>query len=208
MQSIINTLLFIVAIFIVLVLTGIISQDELLDMLGEVQEGKTEQIYEEGKFRKAFDLIIGDVEIYDTSRTEFKRDIVFCKAGYVIHTTKATIQYQVQTTPETFYLDAKKKEYYIAPELGVTYMETGKQTDMSVEESNCVKRRNISIDEVNSTKRKAEAALKKAIENSDKMKSAYNRFEEVKAGLIKQFEEAGFMEALPPNVIQNPPKLD
>ncbi len=208
MQSIVNTILFIVAIFAVLVLMGVISQDELLDMLGEVQEGETEQVYNEGEFRKAFDLIIGDVEINDTSRTEFKRDIVFCEAGYVIHTTKATIQYQVQTTPETFYLDVNKKEYYIAPELGVTYIETGKQTQMDIEESNCVKKRNVTIDDINSTKRKAEAALKKAIENSDKMKSAYYRFEEVKDALILQFEEAGFIEALPPNAVKNPPRLD
>ena len=38
----------IVAIFIVLVLTGIISQDELLDMLGEVQEGKTMKRFRAG----------------------------------------------------------------------------------------------------------------------------------------------------------------
>jgi hypothetical protein len=199
MKSIINMLLLIAAVIIVLILTGVISQDDLLDMLGGVEEGETTQSYEEGEFQKAFDMIVGRVEVNDTSTTEYKRDVMFCNPGYLTHITSDTIQYQVLTTPETYYFNGKKKEYYISPDLDVTYVEVGKNTKMDVKESNCVKKRNLTPDDINSSKRKAEAALKKAIENSAKIKNARTEFEGIKARLIQQFEDAGFTEVLPPS---------
>ena len=191
-------LLLIAAIIIVLILTGVISQDDLLDMLGTVEEGETTQAYEEGEFQKAFDMIVGRVEVNDTSRTEYKRDVMFCNPGYVIHVTNARVEYQVLTTPETYYFDGKKKEYYISPDLDVTYVEVDRDSKMDVEESNCIKKRNLTPDDVNSSKRKAEAALKKAIDNSDKIKNARTEFEGIKARLVRQFEDAGFSEVMPP----------
>ena len=201
MKSIINMLLLIAAVFIVLVLTGVVSQDDLLDFFGEVTEGETTQNYNEGEFEKAFDMIVGRVEVTDTSRTEYKRDIIWCEPGYVTYATKVTIEYQVLTSPETYYFDGKLKEFYISPDLDVTYVEVDRQTKMDVEESNCIKKRNLTPDDINSSKRKAEAALKKAIDNSDKMKNARTEFEGIKARLIRQFEDAGFAEVLPPEDI-------
>lgn len=218
MKSIINTILIIAAVFVGLVLTGVISEDELLDMLGEVKEGETTQIFNEGEFKKAFDLIVGKVQVNDTSRTKFDRNVVICEPGYVVHTTDAEIQYQVLTNNQTYYVNSDKKEYYISPDLGVTYVETSKQQDMYIEESNCIKKRNITPDNINSTRRKAEAAFKKAIENSPKIIEAHKEFEVVKARIIKQFEEAGFVEVLPPDAEEpniesiqpsvNPPTLN
>lgn len=208
MRSIFNMLLLIAATVTVLVIAGVITEDDLLNLLGEVQEGETTQSYTEGEFEKAFDIIVGRVEVADTSRTEFKRNIAVCEPGYVVYTTNAVIEYQVRTSPETYYFDVKKKEYYISPDLGVTYVEVDRQTKMDVEESYCVKKRHINADMISSAQRKAEAALKKAIQNSDKMENAYNEFEAIKQNLIQRFDEAGFVETLPPTTEDNSANLD
>ncbi len=206
MKSIINTLLLIGAVYVVLVMTGVISEDELFDILGEVKEGETTQIFNEGEFKIAFDLIVGKVEVNDTSRTSYDRNVVWCEPGYIVHTTNAEIQYQVLTDSSTYYVDVNKKEYYISDDLGVTYVETSKKQDMFIEESNCVKKRNITPDNINSSKRKAEAAFIDAIKKSPKIIEAHKEFELVKARIIQQFEEAGFTKVLPPNAEQ--PILD
>ena len=218
MKSIINTLLLIAAIFIGLILTGVITEDQILDMLGEVEEGETTQIYDEGEFKKAFDLIVGKVEVNDTSRTKFDRKVAICEPGYVVHTTFAEIQYQVLTDSSTYYVDAKKKEYYISPDLGITLTETSTRRDFFIEESNCIKKRNITPDNINSTKRKAEAAFNKAINNSPKIIQAHKEFQAIKTKLVQQFEEAGYIEVMPPKPSApnldhlqpkiNPPSLD
>jgi len=217
MKSIINTLLLIAAIFIGLILTGVITEDQLLDMFGEVEEGETVQSYEEGEFKKAFDFIVGKVEVNDTSRTEFDRKIVLCEPGYVVHTTFAEMQYQVLTDSSTLYVNADKKEYYISPDLGITLTETSTQRNFYIEESNCIKKRNITPDNINSTKRKAEAAFRKAINNSPKIIQAHKEFQVRKQQLVQQFEDAGYTEVIPPSPTPNieniqphvnPPVLD
>jgi hypothetical protein len=206
MRLIVNLILIIGAVVFILVAMGFISTDELLDMFGEVQMGDTEQIYDEGEFQKRFDLIVGSVEVNDTSTTPFDRKIALCKAANVKQITNVHIEYRVNTTPQTFYLDVKKKEFYISPDLGVTYSETNRNRTTVVEESNCVKKRDITVDDLETTKRRADAALKKAIENSEKIVAAKAEFEMVKSKLVAEFNEAGFIEVLPPtpNVEKQP----
>lgn len=198
MKSIVNLILIGGLVVFVLVAMGFITTDELLDMFGEVQMGDTEQIYDEGEFQKRFDLIVGSVEVNDTSITPFDRQIMLCEPGYVKQITNVHIEYRVNTTPQTFYLDVKKKEFYISPDLGVTYSETNRNRSTVVEESNCVKKRDISVDYLETTKRRADAALRKAIENSEKIIAAKAEFEMVKSKLVAEFEEANFIEVLPP----------
>lgn len=198
MKSIINTLLIVCAVVAVLVMMGVISEKDILDMLGKVEMGETTQSYKEGEFKKRFDLIVGSVEVDDTSKTEFKRNIPLCEPAYVSHITKVNVEYRVNTTPETFYFDGKKKEYYFAPELGVSYTETDRKSEMATTESFCVKKRDITVDDIDKTRRTAELQLKKAIEGSEKIKAAIAEFERVKGSMIKEFEAAGFVEAFPP----------
>ena len=198
MKSIVNLVLIGGLVVFVLVAMGFITTDEILDMFGEVQMGDTEQIYDEGEFQKRFDLIVGSVEVNDTSTTPFDRQIMLCEPGYVKQITNVHIEYRVNTTPETFYLDVKKKEFYISPDLGVTYSETNRNRSTVVEESNCVKKRDITVDDLETTKRRADAALRKAIENSEKIIAAKAEFELVKTKLVTEFEEANFIEVLPP----------
>ena len=204
MKSIINMLLFLAAVIFILVATGIISEDDILDLLGDVELGETEQIYDEGEFKKRFDIIVGEVEVNDTSITPVKRNITWdianiCKDASIKHITNVMVKYQVKTDSTNFYLDVKKKEFYISPNLGVTYERTNPTSEMLIEESNCVRKKDITPDDIDVTKRRADAALERAIQNSDKIKNAIAEFESIKNKLIADFEEAGFLEVMPPS---------
>lgn len=198
MKSIVNLVLLGGLIVFALVAMEFITVDEILDMFGEVEMGDTEQVYDEGEFQKRFDLIVGSVEVNDTSTTPFDRQIMFCEPGYVRQITNVHIEYRVNTTPETFYLDVKKKEFYISSDLGVTYSETNRNRSTVVDESNCVKKSDITVDDLEKTTRRADAALRKAIESSDKILAAKAEFELMKSKLVAEFEEANFIEMLPP----------
>lgn len=204
MKSILNMLLLVAAVIFVLVAMGVISQDDILDMLGDVELGETEQIYDEGEFKKRFDIIVGEVEVNDTSITPVKRNISWdianiCKEASIKHVTNVMVKYQVKTDSTNFYLDVKKKEFYISPDLGVTYDRSNPSSQMIIKGSNCVREKDITPDDIDVTRRRADAALEKAIQNSDKIKNAIAEFESIKSKLVADFEEAGFIEVLPPS---------
>jgi len=78
---------------------GYISVDDLKDIvLGEVTMGETKHKYTEADFKQVFDLIVGEVEVTDTSSTAFERSNPLCDKAYVMHTADAVLKYEVKTT--------------------------------------------------------------------------------------------------------------
>lgn len=204
MKSIINTLLFLGGIVLILAWLGLIDTDQILDMLaGEVTVGETEQIFDESEFMKRFDMIVGEVEVNDTSRTAIERNSAFCQKGYVVTTTHAMIKYEVQTTEDLFYIDGEKKEYYISPDLGVNYIDAGKETATAIIESNCIKERHITPQMIENAKQLAAKNFNNAVESSDKIIEARAEFERIKQTLIDDFENAGFTSVPPENRLLN-----
>lgn len=183
-----------------LMLAGVVDEEKLTEIfMGEVEMGETEQKYKEEDFIHVFDVILGEMEVHDTSRTEFKRQRNFfnCESAYVVNETHATIKYEVRTSPDIFFVDVEKMEYYVSPNLGVTYHEAEKSTKMNIEESSCIKEKNIKNRDIERSKQIAERNFKKAVQKSDKLIEAKARFEVIKENLLDKLVDAGFKEVLP-----------
>ena len=88
-------------------------------------------------------------------------------------------------------------EYYVSPDLAVTYHEAEKSTKMDIEESSCIKKKNIKIDDIERSKQIANRNFKKAVEKSDKLIEAKARFEVIRENLLDKLVDAGFKEVPP-----------
>lgn len=187
-------LVMLIALFVMgMMYMGYLSPDDLKNIvLGEVKMGDTEHIYTEEDFRQVFDLIVGEVEVNDTSRTAFERPSPFCDKAFVIHTTNAFIKYEVKTTDDLFYVDVDSMTYYISDRLGVTYHEADRKNATIIKESNCVKAADISKNDLKRTEKIARTNFKNAVEASDKIIEANRHFIVVKNNLIEQFQQLGF----------------
>ncbi len=199
MKSIINLLIFIAIVIGIMLYTGIISQKELKDLLlGEVGMGETVQKYTEEEFRQVFDFIIGEVEVADTSRTAFKRSNPLCDKAWVVHTTNATVKYEVKTTKDLFEVDVDSMTFYISDALGLSYYEAQRSDDMTIEESLCVSKQDISHEDIQRAKDIAETNFFNAIHTSDKIVEAEAEFERIKYSLIAKLLKDGFKKTSPP----------
>jgi hypothetical protein len=199
MKTIINLIVGGAIIIILLIATGMLDKDQLLDIFaGEVFMGDTESRYTEADFINVFDIIMGEMDVSDTSRTTFNRTRgIGCNNAYVTTITHSTVKYQVQSSPELFYVDVEKKTYYVSPNLGVTYHEADRRTRTTVEESNCIKQKDIKPEDIERAKAIADRNFKKSIENSEKWKNAEARFAVIKTELLDKLSEAGFQEVPP-----------
>jgi len=195
MKTLANLVMLIVIAIMGMMYMGYLSPDDLKNIvLGEVTMGDTEHIYTEEDFRQVFDLIVGEVEVNDTSRTAFERPSSFCDKAFVIHTTNAFIKYEVKTTDDLFYVNVDSMTYYISDKLGVTYHEADRKNATIIKESNCVKAADISKNDLQRTQKIARTNFRNAIEASDKVIEANRHFMVVKNNLIEQFQELGFQE--------------
>lgn len=204
LTSLTNLIMFAGAIVVFLVVTGHVTKEELMDLFaGSVQIGETVQKFDEGEFMAKFDVIVGEVEVNDTSSTEFKRSSAWCEKAYVITTTHATIKYEVESDSNFFQIDHEAKTYFISPTLGVGFHEADKESNTEIQESNCVKERHIGQEGVKEAQRLATENFKNAILSSDKILQAQIEFKMIKDELIKSLQEAGFKEQKPKTVFQD-----
>jgi len=183
---------------------GYISVDDLKDIvLGEVTMGETKHKYTEADFKQVFDLIVGEVEVTDTSSTAFERSNPLCDKAYVMHTADAVLKYEVKTTDDLFFVDVDNMTYFISDKLGVTYYETNRNNQMAIKESNCIKARDIKSTDIDRSREIAEADFRDAVAASDKIIDANRRFDMIKNRLITDFEGLGFRETIPENVFKD-----
>ncbi len=204
MKTLANIAMMIALAVMGLMYLGYLTPDDLKNVvLGEVTMGDTEQVYTEEDFRHVFDLIVGEVEVTDTSSTAFERSNPLCDKAYVMHTTDALIKYEVKTTPELFYVDVDNMTYYISDALGVTFHEADRENATIIKESNCVKANDISKADLKRTQKIAETNFRNAVQASDKIVEANARFRMVKKELIKSLQELNFVEQVPENVFKN-----
>lgn len=185
-------------VIVFMMYTGMLDRDTLLNVFaGEVEMGETEHTYTEEEFVNVFDIIMGEMEVADTSKTEFKRSRGFCDPAYVITETQSIVKYQVKSSPELFFVDVENKTYYVSPNLGVSYHEADKRTRTLIEESNCIKEKNIKPEDIERSKSIAERNFTKSIERSEKWKNAQARFIVIKEQLLDKLTDAGFTEIEP-----------
>lgn len=186
-------------VIVFMMYTGMLDRDSLLNVFaGEVEMGETEHAYTEAEFVNVFDIIMGEMEVSDTSKTEFKRARGFgCNAAYVVTETQSVVKYQVKSSPDMFFVDVENKTYYVSPNLGVSYHEADKRTRTFIEESNCIKEKNIKPEDIDRSKTLAERNFTKSIERSDKWKNAQARFVVIKEQLLDKLTDAGFTEVGP-----------
>lgn len=199
MKSLINLIGITAIIIIALMYTGMLNKDQLLDLVaGEIKMGETKNNYKEEDFINVFDVILGEMNVADTSKTEFKRTRgLGCNSAYVVTENEATIKYEVKSSPDLFYVDVENKSYYVSPDLGVSYHEADKRTKTYIEESNCIKEKNIQPQDIERSKGIADRNFKKSIERSEKWKDAQARFIVVKEQLLDKLVDAGFKETPP-----------
>lgn len=199
MKSLINLIGITAIIIIALMYTGMLNKDQLLDLVaGEIEMGETKNTYTEEDFINVFDVILGEMNVADTSKTEFKRTRgLGCNSAYVVTENEATIKYEVKSSPDLFYVDVENKSYYVSPDLGVSYHEADKRTKTYIEESNCIKEKNIQPQDIERSKGIADRNFKKSIERSEKWKDAQARFIVVKEQLLDKLVDAGFKETPP-----------
>lgn len=199
MKSLINLIGITAIIIIALMYTGMLNKDQLLDLVaGEIEMGETKNNYKEEDFINVFDVILGEMNVADTSKTEFKRTRgLGCNSAYVVTENEATIKYEVKSSPDLFYVDVENKSYYVSPDLGVSYHEADKRTKTYIEESNCIKEKNIQPQDIERSKGIADRNFKKSIERSEKWKDAQARFIVVKEQLLDKLVDAGFKETPP-----------
>lgn len=199
MKSLVNLIIFGVIMVVGLMYTGMLNTDQLLDLLaGEIEMGETKNTYTEEDFINVFDVILGEMNVADTSKTEFKRTRgLGCNSAYVVTETQAVIKYEVKSSPNLFYVDVENKSYYVDPNLGVSYHEADRSTKTRVDESNCIKEKNISQQDIERSKKIANRNFKKSVESSEKWKDAQARFIIVKEQLLDKLVDAGF-EEIPP----------
>jgi len=200
MKTLTNFILLIALLVGGMIYMGYISVDELRNMvLGEVTMGDTKHKYNESDFKEVFDLIMGEVEVADTSSTAFERDNPLCDKAFVVHITDAILKYEVKTTAELFYVDVENMTYYISDKLGVTYHEASRSNQMNIEESNCIKINDISSEDIKRTREIAETDFRNAVASSNKIIAANYRFLMVKNELIRSLENLNFREVAPEN---------
>lgn len=200
MKTLTNIILIVALLVGGMIYMGYISVDELKNLvLGEVTMGDTKHKYDESDFIEVFDLIVGEVEVTDTSSTAFERSNPLCDKAYVVHTADATLKYEVKTTADLFYVDVESMTYYISDKLGVTYYEASRSNQMNVQESNCIKTRDISRDDIERTREIAETDFRDAVASSDKIIEANHRFQMVKNELIRSLENMDFRAVAPEN---------
>lgn len=206
MKSLINLIVGGAMIVTFLVFTGMIDKQELLNIFaGEVERGETVSNYVEEDFTEVFDIILGEMEVADTARTSFKRKrgLFACGEAFVINETRATIKYEVQSDSTLFYVDVDKMEYYVDPNLDVTYHEADKESNTYITESNCIKEKDIKLADVEKSKRIAERNFKKQIEKSEKLQDARARFLIIKEQVLDKLIDAGFKEVPPTEPLLN-----
>ena len=204
MKALTNLILIIVLIVGGAIYLGYLSVDDLKNVvLGEVTMGETKHKYTEADFKQVFDLIVGEVEVTDTSSTAFERSNPLCDKAYVIHTADAILKYEVKTTDDLFLVDVDNMTYFISDKLGVTYYETNRNNQMAIKESNCIKAGDIKPTDVDRTRQIAEADFRDAVASSDKIVDANRRFEMVKRELISSFEKLGFRQIVPENTFKD-----
>lgn len=185
-------------VIVFMMYTGMLDRDGLLNVFaGEVEMGETEHSYTEAEFVNVFDIIMGEMEVSDTSKTEFKRSRGMCDPAYVVTETQSIVKYQVKSSPELFFVDVEKKTYYVSSNLGVSYHEADKRTRTFIEESNCIKEKNIKPEDIERSKNLAERNFTKSIERSEKWKNAQARFVVIKEQLLDKLTDAGFAEVEP-----------
>lgn len=201
MRSLITLIIGAALVVILLMFTGMLDRDGLLNLFaGEVEMGETEHSYTEEEFVNVFDIIMGEMEVADTSKTEFKRSRGFgCNPAYVVTETQSIIKYQVKSSPDLFFVDVENKTYFVSPNLGVSYHEADKRTQTFIEESSCIKEKNIKKEDIERSKQIAERNFTKSIERSEKWRNAQARFILIKEQLLDKLSEAGFRE-IEPNV--------
>lgn len=196
MRTIINLIIGGAIIVVLMMFTGMINKDQLLDLFaGEIEMGETKTSYKEEDFINVFDVILGEMNVADTSRTEFKRSRGFgCESAYVVTETQATVKYEVKSSPDMFYVDVENKTYYVSDDLGVSYHEADRRQRTFVEESNCIKEKNLKPQDIERSKNIAERNFTKSIETSEKWQDAKGRFVIVKTNLLDKLVDAGFAE--------------
>lgn len=199
MKSIINLIIGAAVVVVLMMFTGMINKDQLLDLFaGEIEMGETKNSYKEEDFINVFDVILGEMDVADTSRTEFKRSRGFgCESAYVVTETQATVKYEVKSSPDLFYVDVENKTYYVSDDLGVSYHEADTKRRTYVEESNCIKEKNLRPEDIERSKNIAERNFTKSIETSEKWQDAKARFVIVKTQLLDKLVDAGFDEEPP-----------
>lgn len=199
MKGLINLIIGGALIIIALIFTGMLDKDQLMDLLaGEIEMGETTTNYKEEDFINVFDVILGEMDVADTSRTEFNRSRgLGCNSAYVVTETQATVKYEVKSSPDLFYVDVENKTYYVSEDLGVSYHEADRRQRTFVEESNCIKEKNIKPENIERSRGIAERNFKKSIEKSEKWKQAKARFLVVKSELLDKLVDAGFKEVEP-----------
>ena len=204
MKTLTNLILIVVLLLGGAIYLGYVSVDDLKNMvLGEVTMGETKHKYTEADFKQVFDLIVGEVEVTDTSSTAFERSNPLCDKAYVIHTADAVLKYEVKTTDDLFLVDVDNMTYFISDKLGVTYYETNRNNQMAIKESNCIKAGDIKSGDVDRTRQIAEADFRDAVASSDKIVDANRRFEMVKRELISSFDKLGFRQIVPENTFKD-----
>ena len=198
-KTIVNLIIGIAIVIILMMFTGVLNKEQLLDLFaGEIKMGETKTTYKEEDFINVFDVILGEMKVADTSRTEFKRTRGFgCNSAYVVTETQATIKYEVKSSPDLFYVDVENKTYFVSDDLNVSYHEADKHTRTYVEESNCIKQKNLRPEDIERSKNIAERNFIKSIENSEKWKDAQARFIVIKTQLLDKLVDAGFNEVEP-----------
>lgn len=199
MKAIINLIIGVAIVIVLMIFTGMLNKDQLLDLFaGEIEMGETETSYKEEDFINVFDVILGEMKVADTSRTEFKRTRGFgCNSAYVVTETQATVKYEVKSSPDLFYVDVENKTYYVSDDLGVSYHEADRRQRTYVEESNCIKEKNLRPEDIERSKNIAERNFIKSIETSEKWQDAKARFVVVKTQLLDKLVDAGFNEKPP-----------
>jgi len=204
MKALTNLILIVVLLLGGAIYLGYLSVDDLKNIvLGEVTMGETKHKYTEADFKQVFDLIVGEVEVTDTSSTAFERSNPLCDKAYVVHTADAVLKYEVKTTDDLFLVDVDNMTYFISDKLGVTYYETNRNNQMAIKESNCIKAGDIKPGDVDRTRQIAEADFRDAVASSDKIVDANRRFEMVKRELISSFEKLNFRQIVPENTFKD-----
>ena len=204
MKALTNLILIVVLLLGGAIYLGYLSVDDLKNIvLGEVTMGETKHKYTEADFKQVFDLIVGEVEVTDTSSTAFERSNPLCDKAYVVHTADAVLKYEVKTTDDLFLVDVDNMTYFISDKLGVTYYETNRNNQMAIKESNCIKVGDIKPGDVDRTRQIAEADFRDAVASSDKIVDANRRFEMVKRELISSFEKLNFRQIVPENTFKD-----